>query len=131
MSGAHKFFIMGSALILSMLLVSCDSNKNASDDYYFEQKEYTLINQKYSFVVISSSKEWDKQVKENVGQFYSGNDIGAFSKLRLNKDDFNLKGSECIIYIKDPAWKYEPEYIGHEITHCLYGKWHPSQRGKG
>ena len=133
MSGVQKFFVFGSALIISILLTSCDTdtNKTASDDYYFEDKEYTLIEQDYIFVVVDNKEQWNELVKQYVGDRYTGDQMGAFSRLRLNRQDPNLAGSECIVYIKDPEWVYEPEYIGHEIIHCLYGKWHPSQRGKG
>ena len=126
MSGAQWFKVLSSALIC-VGLVSC--SKNASDDYHFEQKEYTLLEQKFEFVVVDNITEWNSLVEQYVGA--DGGDIGAFSRLRLNREDPNLAGSECIVYIKDPEWVYEPEFIGHEIVHCLYGKWHPSQRGKG
>ena len=45
---------MSSALIC-VGLVSC--SKNASDDYHFEQKEYTLLEQKFEFVVVDNITE--------------------------------------------------------------------------
>lgn len=130
MSRAQIFKVLGSALLL-LLISSCDTEQKASDDYYFEDKEYTLIEQDYIFVVVDNKEEWNDLVKQYVGPGYKGDQMGAFSRLRLNRQDPNLAGSECIVYIKDPTWTYEPEYIGHEIVHCLFGKWHPSQRGKG
>ena len=133
MSGAQILKVLGSALIVLLFISSCDTdtNKKGPDDYYFEQKEYTLIEQEYIFVVVDNKKEWNDLVKQYVGPGYTGDQMGAFSRLRLNREDPNLAGSECIVYIKDPEWVYEPEFIGHEIVHCLFGKWHPSQRGKG
>lgn len=131
MSGVYNKILMGSALIFFVLLSSCDTDQKASDAYYFEEKEYTLIEQDYIFVVVENKEEWNELVKQYVGDGYAGDQMGAFSRLRLNRQDPNLAGSECIVYIKDPTWQYEPEYIGHEIIHCLFGKWHPSQRGKG
>ncbi len=119
-------------LIAALFLASCDNSsapKNGADDYHFEGKEYTLIEQKYTFVVVPNEKEWNALADQYVG--IPGDDLGAFSRLRLNRAEPDLKGSECIVYIRDPDWKYEPEFIGHEIIHCLFGKWHPSQRGKG
>ena len=132
MSGAQILKVLGSALLL-LFISSCDTdtNKKASDEYYFEDKEYTLIEQDYIFVVVDNKEEWNDLVKQYVGRAYTGDQMGAFSRLRLNRQDPNLAGSECIVYIKDPTWVYEPEFIGHEIVHCLFGKWHPSQRGKG
>ena len=132
MSRAQILNVLGSALLL-LFISSCDTdtNKKASDEYYFEDKEYTLIEQDYIFVVVENKKKWNDLVKQYFGSEYTGDQMGAFSRLRLNRQEPNLAGSECIVYIKDPTWQYEPEYIGHEIIHCLFGKWHPSQRGKG
>jgi hypothetical protein len=33
----------------------------------------------------------------------------------------------CTIHIVDPAKDYRPEWIGHELTHCLHGQWHEGQ----
>lgn len=30
----------------------------------------------------------------------------------------------CYIHIVDPYNRYEPEIVGHEIHHCIYGQWH-------
>lgn len=118
-----------SVSLLALTLISC--SKKASDDYEFERKEYTLLDQKIEIVLISSEQEFNKLAKEFVGPDQNAGNLGAFSRLRLNRDDENLAGSECIVYIKDPAWVYEPEYIGHEITHCLFGDWHPKQNNRG
>lgn len=32
--------------------------------------------------------------------------------------------NECTIYIKDPEWRYEPASYGHELSHCIWGRWH-------
>lgn len=118
-----------SAPLVALTLVSC--SKKASDDYEFERKEYTLLDQKIEFVLISNEQEFNKLAQEFVGPDQNADNLGAFSRLRLNRDDENLAGSECIVYIKDPEWVYEPEYIGHEITHCLFGDWHPKQNNRG
>ena len=47
--------------------------------------------------------------------------VAAFSKLRYND-------KECDIYIYDPEYTYEPEFAGHELYHCIYGRWHTKQK---
>lgn len=37
----------------------------------------------------------------------------------------------CTIHIIDPARRYKPETYGHELVHCLYGDFHPSQHKPG
>ena len=44
-----------------------------------------------------------------------GRDLMAWSVLRP---------SGCEVHIVDPAVKYAPEWIGHEIVHCVYGRFH-------
>ena len=31
------------------------------------------------------------------------------------------------MFIKDPEWQWEPELLGHEVAHCIWGRYH---RGK-
>lgn len=32
--------------------------------------------------------------------------------------------ASCTIHVVDPATTYAPEWLGHELAHCLYGRWH-------
>ena len=41
MSGAQILKVLGLALIVTIFVSSCDTDKKASDAYYFEEKEYT------------------------------------------------------------------------------------------
>ena len=50
--------------------------------------------------------------------------VSAFTK-------WNIKDAKCKIYIKDPAWKWEPELIGHEVAHCIWGRYHMGNAGSG
>lgn len=36
-------------------------------------------------------------------------------------------GPRCTIYIVDERVSYRPEILGHEMTHCLAGDFHPHQ----
>lgn len=41
---------------------------------------------------------------------------------------FTEEGSnECTVHIISPFISYEPEYIGHELLHCIYGNFHEDQ----
>ena len=33
----------------------------------------------------------------------------------------------CVIHVLDPAIRYEPHILGHELAHCLHGNFHPGQ----
>jgi hypothetical protein len=32
--------------------------------------------------------------------------------------------TECVMLVRDPAFRYEPDTLGHELTHCIYGSFH-------
>lgn len=34
----------------------------------------------------------------------------------------------CTMHIVDPFYAYEPEIVGHEFLHCVYGQWHISNK---
>lgn len=37
---------------------------------------------------------------------------------------FIQRNGSCVIHIIDVEVAYQPETIGHEFTHCIYGAWH-------
>lgn len=41
----------------------------------------------------------------------------------------NFNPRTCTIHIVDPAVRYKPTIMGHELNHCIYGDWHPGQNG--
>jgi hypothetical protein len=54
-----------------------------------------------------------------------GLELKAFSTL------YPAATNLCTMYILDPqVARYEPEFIGHEFTHCVFGNWHLSQDEK-
>lgn len=40
-------------------------------------------------------------------------------------------GQICTIHQIRPTVAYRPEEFGHELTHCLYGNFHPGQDERG
>lgn len=92
----------------------------SKDGYYFEKREYQKEEISVSVVVAKDRFEWKAYVRDKVGAFAEPSKLGAFAALRA-------EDNECTIYIKDPDWVYEPEYIGHELAHCVFGDWHPRQ----
>ena len=106
-------------LISFFLLLSCDgSQRTGKDDYVFEKKEYEILDNTIEFVIIRDEKQFAELRKQFLNDDKS---VQAFSRLRKAE-------KKCIIYIKDAEWAYEPEYIGHEVAHCIWGQWH-NKRG--
>ena len=98
----------------------------SADGYYWEKAEYpkkdlVLID----LQVAENEIEWDRMVRKKL-PLYDPDSLGAFATIRT-PDSPGPKGDECTVWIKDPEWIYEPEFIGHELLHCFYGNWHKRQ----
>jgi len=118
-----KYFLAFTLLILTTFVVSCDnppSKKRGADGYYFEQESFTRTNFPIEIILVQDEKEMIKLFKERQRSFVGNiepKNVAAFSVIRLNDD-------KCTIYMLDPKVSYQPEYIGHELVHCIYGVWH-------
>lgn len=103
-------------LLAGMLMSGWETPNKAADGYNFEQKEFTNTNIHIEFVVHQSYDELREAAKFHGIKRYMK--IRAFSELKSPYYD------TCVVHIIDPDIHYAPEYIGHEITHCIYGRWH-------
>ncbi len=94
-------------------LASCNQQQTAADGYRFEKKEYEQTLVGVRFVVHPSIADLRAAAPREA--IVDGRTLMAWSKL----------GKEaCEVHIVDPAVSYQPEWIGHEITHCVFGRWH-------
>jgi hypothetical protein len=111
-----KYFIL---LLFVLMLTSCDPvPKKGADGYVFGQPQYQR-NQVDVNIVTYSKREFDKQlVKRKLP-----NTTAAFTELKYPYD-------VCTIHMIDPATRYEPEFVGHEFLHCVYGQWHTNNTSK-
>ncbi len=94
-------------------------HKLGVDGYYIER----ITMSRYEFLLhIHAAKDQDELYKFYQDVFGHGAPVGlkGFSLI-------HPKGGDCQVYIVDPKVSYEPEYLGHEITHCIYGFFHNSQ----
>lgn len=105
--------------VVSLTVAGCDfipeSNKGA-DGYRFGEPQYENSSVTVSTVVYASQQEMDN-VKRDLG---ISENVVAFSVLSKNNP------AVCTIHMLDPTVKYEPEFVGHEFLHCVYGQWHTS-----
>lgn len=105
---------------LFLFLLSCDqSPKRGADDYYFEEKEYEKTSLGVTIVVMESQKAMEQEASKYMDR-ESAKKVAAFGKVQPATNN-------CTIYIIDPSVSYQPEFIGHELVHCMYGRWHPKQ----
>ena len=114
----------GIALLLISLgiIVGCsDSSKKSPDGYYFEEPEYVKTELQVKMVLFKEKSEFRKVAIEK-GAWHDGT-VQAFGTINPN-------GNSCTIYTYDATVKYQPEYWGHELAHCVYGRWHEEQNAK-
>ncbi len=106
------------AVAAFLALSSCDSTPRAKDGYYFENG--TKTERSIRFVTYTSMDDVKRAYATTKGARKLGpnEDLQAFAL---------VSPTTCTVHMIDPAVSYKPEWIGHEITHCLYGEFHPNQ----
>lgn len=106
---------MRRSLILSAGLALSACSPSAPDGYRYEQTEFER--DQVAVIVVAHPSEADlKRAAERLGvDAGEGRDLMAFGIVRANG---------CTIHIVEPARSYRPEWIGHEFTHCIRGRWH-------
>ena len=113
-------------LFFILLIIMCSSctgtttsfKKISKDGFFFEGKEVETLKPNVEFIIMKNEEEFNAIRKQFFGHHW--NTVEAFTRWRP-------KTETCIIYVKDPEWKYEPEYIGHEVAHCIWGNWHETK----
>ncbi len=98
-------------LLLPLILASC-GKPTSSDGYTFDRKEWDQS--RLTVQVVQHPSLQDLQAK---GPKVEGRELQAWGKV-------NPSGV-CELHIVDPTKHYAPEFIGHEISHCAFGRFHP------
>ena len=112
------YLLMAAGVVFA--IVSCQQKRVGSDGYYFEQETFTRLENHVTVVLVKNQTEMTKLLAEHGRTIGAGRDVAAFSVL-------SMQDSSCTIYMIDPKLSYQPEFIGHEFVHCLYGNWHKVQ----
>jgi hypothetical protein len=109
------------AILTVLMLASCDpAPKKGADDYAFESKEYEKTSLNIEFVILKNQSEFNQAAR----MYAPG--VEGLEAFGIIQPDTN----NCKIFIKDPEWQYVPEFIGHEIAHCIWGRWHSKRDSK-
>ena len=93
------------------------------DTYAFDYREFQLNDIHIKMVYYNNIEElllYVKKYKPKILEFNDKNrTLRAFAI-------YGQAGKEkiCTIHIVNPSIKYEPEFLGHEMTHCLFGRFH-------
>lgn len=119
--------------LVALSLVSCQkvdesgialNNYSKDDGYFFEKVDFVRDNLAISIVFYPDHESLVKAGVENHRiKVADGYQLHAFSFWLKNR-------SSCQIHIVDPKIKYDPTALGHEMTHCIYGEFHPSRNVK-
>lgn len=111
-----KFITCASLFLLS----ACNSNQGY-DGYIFGKKQY----EKNAVLVVVATYKTDAEFKAAAKKYIKTDydKVAAFSLVNPNTD-------VCTIHMMDPSVKYQPEFIGHEFAHCLYGQWHTNNQSR-
>tara|TARA_B110000967_G_C18901961_1_gene576517 strand:- start:13523 stop:13912 length:390 start_codon:yes stop_codon:yes gene_type:complete len=110
-------------ILTTLLLVNaCDNspsnNGRGKDNYWFETKEYQK-----DLVTITLKVYPNKSALRSAAMLKGiddWKDVQAFASLLPQKN-------KCTIHLVDPKDSYEPEYYGHELAHCIWGRFHEKQ----
>lgn len=116
-------------LIIAMTLSSCEPGpQRGKDGYYFEKETFVRTEFPIEIVLVKSEEEMAKLIKPKMDSVVGDVEpkaVAAFSTIRMSE-------TRCTIYMLDPKISYQPEFIGHELVHCIYGVWHREpQPGRG
>lgn len=108
--------------IMGLLFTGCEPSKpKGKDGYTFEQATWIQPNVQIKVVMVPNAVEMNKIFKERGNKLAESRELMAFAVLTPAKPE------QCTIYIVDPQVRYQPEWLGHEFAHCLFGEWHKKQ----
>jgi hypothetical protein len=105
-------------VIISLLLIAAMNPFRGIDGYIFKQKEYQHETVEVTLITYKTHSEFSKAMKQYNILLPPKKKLAAFAILTPGSN-------KCTIHAIDPYTSYEPEYLGHELTHCFFGRWHP------
>ena len=107
--------LLGAAVALCALS-GCGQSPGA-DGYAFGQKEYDQRRIMVALVEHPSLADLRAAANERGAVVEGGRELMAWSVLQTDR-------SGCEVHIVDPAVSWHPEWLGHEVAHCFFGRWH-------
>ena len=100
---------------LLFALTSCDVGpKPGADGYTFGKPQYEKQQVQITIVTYNTKNQLYQAAR---ARGVNNPDIVAFSVLQPPFDT-------CTVHMVKPTISYDPEFVGHEFLHCIYGQWH-------
>ena len=101
--------------LAALALASC--KPAAADGYAFERAEFARDAIQLTIVRHATPAALRREADRLGVRVESDRKLAAFGMVGADKPT-------CTIHIVDPSVNYQPEWIGHEVTHCIAGRWH-------
>lgn len=102
------------AIFAALMLAGC--RQQGADGYAYEHGEFDRRQIAVSVVEHPSLADLRAEAARR-GVSDGDREIMAFGLVSTDRP-------ACEIHIVDPSRDYRPEWIGHELTHCIRGRWH-------
>jgi len=99
------------AILFALALAGCGQG---SDAYSFDRKEFERTRPAITIVTHPSLADLRAQAPV-AAKVEGGRELMGWSIIRPD---------ECEVHVVDPAKDWRPEWIGHEVAHCAWGRWH-------
>jgi len=102
------------APLAAFLLAGCNEVPSA-DGYTFGQPEYFKPTNTVETVVHETPLKL-RQAAQKLGvSVEPDRKLMAFAQIYPDR---------CVMHVVEPTYLYQPEFIGHEFSHCVWGSWH-------
>ena len=103
--------------LLALLLGACEG-QNGSDGYRFGAAEYERDRIAVTIVQHDDRAAFLASARLHKVKTAEGSSLQAFTLISPDKP-------KCEIHIQRIATHYRPQWLGHELAHCIHGRWHP------
>lgn len=102
------------SVLAALALTAC--GQSAPDGYTFEGAQWSRTSGDITFVLYPDRRS-----------------VAAAAPAVAHRDGEELMAwsiaspSRCTVHVVDPRRDWQPEWLGHEVAHCMFGEWHPKQ----
>jgi hypothetical protein len=114
------------AAVLALML-STNSAFARRDDHRFDHKEFEHLDIQVHVVLIHNRQEFREALAKYGLKRVERRSTTSLAFGKVITEAFSIidpNTNECTIYIKDPDWRYDAGSYGHELAHCIWGRWH-------
>lgn len=111
--------LAAAALASTLAITACDKSVSA-DGYSFGKPEFDRSGVQVEMVYYPSDVAFTREANKR-GVIVSA-DRKVFAYAYVSGTE-----AKCTIHTTDPNVVYRPERYGHELMHCLHGRWHTDE----